>query len=157
MTIPPQKLREVVLQLLFSQDFLQDAEALPVELLRIELGLSRLSALEAKNRALAILEKRSILDLKIVELAGGYALEKIHPVERNILRIGTFEILFDEKIPDKVAISEAIRLSCKFSSKNTLKFVNAVLDALYKQKQGEQINAQEIKASFLEYLTPDEN
>lgn len=155
MTIPAQKLREVILQLLFSQEFL--TQDLPAELLRKELKLSLMSTEQAKERALTILSHKSSIDSKLLECCPGYTLKEIHPVERNILRLGAYEILFDEAIPPKVAISEAIRLSSKFSSKSSISFVNAVLDALWKSKEGESLDREALRKNFDSYLEPHDH
>jgi N utilization substance protein B len=55
-------------------------------------------------------------------------------VERNLLRLGAYEIYFSKSVPPKVAISEAVRLARKFASSESANFINAILDALYKKK-----------------------
>ncbi|MBX9744017.1 MAG: transcription antitermination protein NusB, partial [Chlamydiales bacterium] len=60
-----------------------------------------------------------------------YVFERISRTERSILRLGTFELLFDPSIPPKVAIAEAIRICRKFGSPQSAQFVNAVLDSVF--------------------------
>nr|NGX48373.1 hypothetical protein [Chlamydiota bacterium] len=63
----------------------------------------------------------------------GYELERISRIERSILRLGLYELLYTD-LPDKVAITEAIRLTRKFATAEGGAFVNALLDAIYKDR-----------------------
>ena len=78
--------------------------------------------------------KLQTIDQMIVETAKEYEFDRIPRVERNLLRLGTFEIYFSKTVPPKVAIDEAVRLARKFSSAESAGFINAILDALYKKK-----------------------
>lgn len=82
-----------------------------------------------------VLAKQSELDLIIVKAAPQWPLERISPVDRNVLRIGLFELLFGDRteVPPKVAINEAIELAKTFGGDNSGKFVNGVLGAVYKE------------------------
>ncbi|MBI5229894.1 MAG: transcription antitermination factor NusB [Candidatus Magasanikbacteria bacterium] len=72
------------------------------------------------------------VDAYIVKYAPEWPLEKITYVDRNILRVGVYELCVDEKIPSKVAINEAIELAKTFGGESSGKFVNGVLGAIYK-------------------------
>jgi len=82
-----------------------------------------------------VLAKRPDLDLIIERAAPDWPIDKIAPVDRNILRIGLFELLFADRaeVPAKVAINEAIELAKTFGGENSGKFVNGVLGAVYKE------------------------
>ena len=82
-----------------------------------------------------VVGKREKLDEIIVKAAPDWPIEKISVVDRNILRIGLFELLFADKIevPAKVAINEAIELAKTFGGENSGKFVNGVLGSVYKE------------------------
>ncbi len=82
-----------------------------------------------------ILGKQSELDLIITKAAPEWPLERISPVDRNILRLGLFELLFADRkeVPAKVAINEAIELAKQFGGDNSSRFVNGVLGAVYKE------------------------
>ena len=56
-------------------------------------------------------------------------------VDRNILRLGTFELLFAEDIPPKVAINEAIEMAKRYGDKDSGKFVNGILDKINKAEK----------------------
>lgn len=82
-----------------------------------------------------ILGKRSTLDDIIVKAAPDWPIDRISVIDRNILRIGLFELIFSDKkeVPAKVAINEAIELAKSFGGENSGKFVNGVLGAVYKE------------------------
>ena len=61
------------------------------------------------------------------------SLEQITMVDRNVLRIGIQEMKFDDDIPEKVAINEAIELAKTFGGESSGKFVNGVLGTIYKK------------------------
>ncbi|OGG65916.1 transcription antitermination factor NusB [Candidatus Kaiserbacteria bacterium RIFCSPLOWO2_02_FULL_45_11b] len=82
-----------------------------------------------------ILSKQTELDLVISKAAPEWPIDRISPVDRNILRLGLFELLFSERseVPAKVAINEAIELAKQFGGDNSSRFVNGVLGAVYKE------------------------
>lgn len=82
-----------------------------------------------------VLGKQSELDLVIGKAAPEWPIDRISPVDRNILRLGLFELLFSERseVPAKVAINEAIELAKQFGGENSSRFVNGVLGAVYKE------------------------
>tara|TARA_B100000949_G_scaffold220286_1_gene220118 strand:- start:200 stop:628 length:429 start_codon:yes stop_codon:yes gene_type:complete len=69
-------------------------------------------------------------------------LDSIDPVERAILRLSTYELLFRPDIPAKVVLNEAIELSRVFGSEEGFRFVNGVLDALVNKKPVEEIRSE---------------
>jgi N utilization substance protein B len=88
-------------------------------------------------RALAkgVAEKLPYLDKIIKITAPQWPLERMSAVDRNVLRIGLFELLYAEEkeVPPKVAINEAIELAKRFSDENSGKFVNGVLGKVFKE------------------------
>ncbi len=88
-----------------------------------------------KNLADGILKKRTDLDNIIEKAAPEWPIKKISIVDRNVLRLGLYELLFADKseVPAKVAINEAIELAKTFGGETSGKFVNGVLGAVYKE------------------------
>jgi len=82
-----------------------------------------------------VLEKQKDVDLIIEKAAPDWPIDKISVIDRNILRIGLYELLFSDRsqVPPKVAINEAIELSKTFGGDTSSKFVNGVLGAVYKE------------------------
>ena len=130
--------RSVVLQTLFEWDTtsVPDAEVAAI----LERNVQEFGG-EDTDRAFmeqllqGVLAKRPDLDLVIEKAAPDWPLDKIAPVDRNILRIGLFELLFADRtqVPAKVAINEAIELAKIFGGDSSGRFVNGVLGAVYKE------------------------
>lgn len=140
MSLPPKKLREVVLQMLYSSDMGFAENDAIVDLLVKELEVSKKNvklALETVNK---ILELLPAIDAEISQMSKSYDFQRIQRVERNILRLAVFEMLHDEEVPPKVAIAEGIRLARKFSTPESANFINAILDGLYKKSLGEEVD-----------------
>jgi len=79
-----------------------------------------------------VTENQEPIDALIVQYAPEWPLEQITIVDRNILRIGLFELKHAKDIPPKVAINEAIELAKSFGGESSGKFVNGVLGAIFK-------------------------
>lgn len=133
--LPLQKFREIVFQLMYSHDIAQSDPQDMIPLIMTELEVSKKSVVAAQERVNTIVPKFSEIDALIAKASLSYEFERIQTVERNILRLGIFEMIFDETIPPKVAIAEALRLARKFGSPESASFVNAVLDSVYKDQQ----------------------
>ncbi len=73
------------------------------------------------------------IDSIIKEASKNWRLERMAIVDRNILRIGCYELLFSDDVPYKVAINEAVELSKRFGTEDSRSFVNGVLDAVKKR------------------------
>jgi transcription antitermination protein NusB len=71
------------------------------------------------------------IDKYITRYATEWPLDQITIVDRNILRIGVYELVIDKDIPEKVAINEAIEIAKTFGGESSGKFVNGVLGAIY--------------------------
>ena len=133
--------RSIVLQTLFEADA---QKVLSISALEGEESLARNAAEFAPGlRDLGfagkllkeVLSRRETIDEIIVKAAPDWPMEKISMVDRNILRIGLYELLFGsrDEVPPKVAIDEAIELAKTFGGETSSKFVNGVLGAIYKE------------------------
>ena len=132
MPLPVQKFREMVFQMLYSYDFSHSDEADVVDLMMHELKVTKKTARQAYLRVLQIVENAEEIDQKIELSSTQYQFDRISRIEKNILRLGIFEMCYDDTIPPKVAIAEAIRLCRKFGTPESADFVNAILDQIYK-------------------------
>lgn len=85
-----------------------------------------------------ILKKQKEIDEIIVKAAPEWPLDKIGTVDRNVLRLGLYELIYADKkeVPAKVAINEAIEVAKFFSGETSGKFVNGVLGAVYRELYG---------------------
>lgn len=81
-----------------------------------------------------VIGKQEEIDNTIRRFAPDWPLEQMTIVDRNVLRIGTYELLFADTIPSKVAINEAIEMAKSFGGDASGRFVNGVLGAIYKSE-----------------------
>lgn len=131
--------RIVALQSLYEYEFRLECEDEAVDIDEI-LGrnLDRYdAAIEDKvfvtTLVKGVLESQSDIDGKITPIAPDWPLDQIARIDRNILRIGVYELLHQASIvPPKVAINEAVELAKAFGSDNSSKFVNGVLGTAYR-------------------------
>ena len=135
MSLPPQKFREIVFLLVYTRDFpLSDEEELVLMIMQ-ELKVSRNDVLQAASIVDKILQKKDIIDEMITHVSTSYSFRRIQTVEKNILRLAVYELFIDKKLPSEIVMSEAKRLTRKFSTTEAQNFVFAVLDALFKREQ----------------------
>jgi len=80
-----------------------------------------------------ILKKQKEIDAKIAKAAPEWPLEQISLIDKTILRIAIYELLYTENIPPKVAINEAVELGKTFGGQNSSKFINGVLGTVYRK------------------------
>jgi len=82
-----------------------------------------------------VVQKWETLDKIIQKAAPQWPIDQISVVDRNILRLGLFELLYEDKkaVPPKVAINESIELAKNFGGESSGKFVNGVLGTVYKE------------------------
>ncbi len=129
--------RSIVLQTLFEWDFGAD-NMTPEQMIARNIeefgpGLDDSSFMN--ELLLGIVKKKSIIDEIIEKAAPDWPIDKISIVDRNILRLGLYELLFGDRtqVPPKVAINESIELAKSFGGENSSKFINGVLGGVYKE------------------------
>lgn len=130
--------RSIVLQTLFEWDF-EGKKSEHAETV-LERNISEFAP-DTNDRPFikgllqTVVDKHKDLDTLIEKAAPDWPLDKISPVDRNILRIGLAELLFSDRneVPPKVAINESIELAKSFGGEMSGKFVNGVLGAVYKE------------------------
>lgn len=156
MALPQEKFREIIFQILYSQDIADCEPDHLSALLMKELSTTKKNLKLAWERVEQVRVHQEEIDEKIRAISQEWRFERIQLVERNILRLGVFELLYDEEIPPKVAIAEALRLTKKFSSPEASSYVNAVLDAIYKKSIGESAEEEKIANTFESLLKSEE-
>ncbi|MEA3463632.1 MAG: transcription antitermination factor NusB, partial [Patescibacteria group bacterium] len=93
-----------------------------------------------KNLINGVMKNLGVIDKYITKYATEWPLEQITIVDRNILRIGVYELVFNKEIPAKVAINEAIEIAKIYGGESSGKFVNGVLGAIYKDINNNKIH-----------------
>jgi len=110
------------------------------------------SALEALDNAIAegdgptndytvtlvrgVVAEQARIDALLAEHAQGWTLDRMPGVDRNVLRLGVYEMLYVDDVPDAVAVSEAVALARDLSTDESPTFVNGVLGAVLRQTAG---------------------
>src|SRR3989339_413726 len=130
MAISQQKLREIVFQLLFSQNFSSSEEDEIASFMMHQLLVTKKVLKEAQAKCKEISSKLEEIDSLVVRYCDSYEFKRIAEVEKSILRLAIYELCYVDSLPPKVTIAEAIRLTRKFATAESAGFVNAVLDAI---------------------------
>jgi len=130
--------RSIVLQTAFEWDFrnLSREDALSaLSRNSKEFGNGESEKTFSENLLKGVIDKKEDLDNIIVKAAPDWPIEKISITDRNILRIGLFELLFSDRkeVPAKVAINEAIELAKVYGGEKSGGFINGVLGTIYKE------------------------
>ncbi len=130
--------RSLAMQSLFEWDFYDDKHPDITEVLERDAeefapGLEEI--IFAKKLAEGVVSRLAKLDAIIEKAAPDWPIDQIAAVDRNVLRLGLFELLFGDKneVPARVAINESIELAKTFGGENSGRFVNGVLGAVYKE------------------------
>ena len=118
------------LQALYEIDAVGREPGAVVDRLSEEAGLSEELAAFARELVTGVAGRQQEIDGHIQTYAPAWPVEQLSVIDRNILRLAIFEILFDNKVPVKVAVSEAVELAKQFGSETSGKFVNGVLGSV---------------------------
>lgn len=130
--------RSIAMQSLFEWDFRgQDEENLEMIVTHncTEFAPGADNFTFVNNLVRGAIEKIEDIDPLIAKCAPEWPLDQIATVDRNILRLGTYELLFGnyEETPPKVAINEAIELAKTYGGDSSARFVNGVLGTIYRE------------------------
>ncbi|MDR2547651.1 MAG: transcription antitermination factor NusB [Lachnospiraceae bacterium] len=124
------EIREHIFLLLFRADFFAAAEmAEQVDFyFTTEEGEAALAAVDyIRTKLLRIVANLTEIDNVLTEKIEGWGINRIGKVDLAILRLAAYEIIYDDDIPQRVAINEAVELAKKFGQDNSKAFVNGVL------------------------------
>jgi len=127
------KARTKALQALYEIDSVAHDVAEVLEQQTEEEPLEEESAIFMKGLVQGVLSNEKEIDHVIETYAPAWPVEQMALIDRNILRLAIFEILFNNKVPVKVVINEAVELAKTFGGDNTPKFINGVLGTVSAQ------------------------
>lgn len=122
--------RVIALQALYEIDSASHVPGVVVEGRLLEAELPETGARFARELVLGVHNHQAELDVLIERYAPEWPVDQIAIIDRNILRIAMYEILFDKDTPLKVAINEAVELAKRFGSDSSSRFVNGVLGSM---------------------------
>jgi N utilization substance protein B len=126
------KAREYALQLLYQMDVTHAESAPAIQ----EFWAHHPASGDVKQFATRLvqgaIEHRDDIDRLIASYASNWDIARMAVVDRNILRLGAYELLYLEEVPPKVCLNEAVELAKRFGDEESSKFVNGILDAIHK-------------------------
>lgn len=119
--------RERILKLLFQKDFRGES---------LEKLLAEQPTDDPYVRSCiqGLEEKLPEIDRIIAERAEGWRLERLHSVDRNILRLAVYELCYREDVPPQVVIDEAVELAKRYGGEHSPVFINGILDRIWKER-----------------------
>lgn len=141
--------RTLAMQTLYEWDFRQDKSV--HEMLDANLKATNHAEDDATFlRALVdgVIDQREAIDKLIQEHAPEWPLDQISVVDKSILRLAIYELLYMNDVPAKVAINEAVELAKTFGGDNTSRFINGVLGTIYRKSERyakDQAEAESVK------------
>lgn len=124
--------RELALKCLFQMDITNDSLAESLDNFWLQLEESTEIKKYANIIIKGVFEHKTQIDSLIKECARNWQISRMAVVDRNILRIAIFELLFQNDVPPKVAINESVELAKKYGDAESSKFVNGILDKVFK-------------------------
>ena len=132
------KARDIAIQILYELDIKKETAESLLEEYWQRPALEDLADKDIKSFTTALVEgtikNKEEIDKIISSYAQNWELKRMAVIDRNILRMGTYELLFLEDIPPKVSINEAVELAKKYGDTDSSKFVNGVIDKIKKEK-----------------------
>ena len=133
--LPRRQIRENLYKMLFQVEF-HDKESLRTQ---IEIYLEDLEMADEKDKRELrdkfneLVENLEDIDAKIEEKANGWTINRIAKSELTILRLGVYELLYVEDVPNKVAINEAVELAKAYGADKASGFINGILASVVKE------------------------
>jgi len=147
--------REAALKILYQLDVTKDPPADGLKIFfrghRVPLNSQAFVAQLVEGASARLSE----IDGLISKYATNWSLERIAMVDRNILRLAIFELLYSSETPPKVAINEAVDLAKRFGSSESGKFVNGILDSIHKARASGETSSGRSHKSEQKAAAPD--
>jgi N utilization substance protein B len=129
-TVTRRKARTLALQALYEIDSVSREPEMTIERAIKSIEMTGDNVEFMRELVLGTIKNRDEIDQQIKTLAPTWPIDQIALVDRNILRLAIFEILYDNEVPVKVAVNEAVELAKLFGSEGSPKFINGVLGAV---------------------------
>lgn len=129
------EMREHIFKLLFLNEF-NETEEMPQQIQLYFEALEDLNPVEQaymENKYAKITERLEELDSILNEKSAGWKTKRMSKVDLNILRLAVYEMKYDEDVPVKVAINEAVEISKSFGGEDSASFVNGVLGKIARE------------------------
>ncbi len=128
--------RELALQVLYQWDVTGHDAAKTLVQFQSHFSQDEQKDEFAERIVLGVLTQREEIDRIVEQYSENWRLERMTVIDRNLLRLATFELLFCDDIPPKVTLNEAIDLGKRFGSEDSSAFINGILDRIQKESPG---------------------
>ena len=128
------KAREYALQMLYQYDLSRESEYLLDGYWKGKEITENVKEF-SNNIVEGVIKNLSMIDNKISQSASNWSIERMAAVDRNILRMATYELLFRNDIPAKVTLNEAIEIAKRYGGDDSGAFINGILDRILKDHQ----------------------
>lgn len=127
--------RELAVKVLYQVDLGGQRTVAPSDLEKLLLEASPSDEISGFARELiqGFCENRDSIDGRIEEVSHNWKLDRMAVIDRNIIRVAAYELMYRDDVPALVSINEAIEIAKKFSTRKSGSFVNGVLDSLRKK------------------------
>lgn len=132
MVSPRRKARQLALQILYEMDTSHHSYADIIKQYQESEKIQEEVLSFARELVEGVIANKEKLDRIIQEHARSYPVKQLAAIDRNILDIAILEVLFDNKVPKKAAINEAVELAKQYGSESSPRFVNGVLGSIMK-------------------------
>lgn len=143
--------RTVAMQILYEWDFHEGSQLQKIVTRNIELFADELDKEYVITSVEGVKTNLKKVDDLIIQVAPDWPIDQVAYVDKAILRLSIYEILYNTEVPPKVAINEAVELAKTFGGENSSKFINGVLGTIYRSSgryQGEEsTNDEETQSS----------
>ena len=137
---PRRQAREIAVQVLYAADIGRLIDLQSVERAYAEIIEQFSVPTRAKERARVLCEgvagNLKQIDERIAAASSHWRLERLATVDRNVLRIGSYELLFEPETPVEVIIDEAVEIARRFAGEASPRFVNGILDVIARHRPG---------------------
>ncbi|MFH1135945.1 MAG: transcription antitermination factor NusB [Pseudomonadota bacterium] len=110
------------------------------EVLGLDLALFEQALPFVRDLFFGVASHQAELDRKIMEASDNWRIDRMSRVDRNVMRLALFEMLYRKDIPPKVSINEAIELGKEFGAQDSGAFINGILDRIRKQAPAEDVS-----------------
>ena len=131
------KARELAVQVLFHMEFSPGDPDEIFDLICENFNSPKSIRSFSRKLLKGVCENKEYVDKLIRQSSRNWRLERMSIVDRSIIRLGAFEIIFMDDIPSKVSIDEAIELGKKFGTDESKAFINGILDNIFEKLQTE--------------------
>jgi N utilization substance protein B len=133
--------RELAMQALFCMDMTRDASEEMLQRFCSNFNPPLKVRVFFEQLVSGVMQFRSLIDNLIARFSRNWNLQRMSCVDRNIMRVAVYEILFCEEIPSKVSINEAVDIGKKYGTEESGAFINGILDSVRIAYENKEIPA----------------